>query len=54
MKCLLVELQLTTKEAEYLEKLNKVVEERTKNSNLSVGIVIEQHAEKNPSGIALL
>ena len=48
------DIQLTTKEADYLERLNKVVEERTENPNLSFGIVIEQHAEKNPDEIALL
>jgi len=50
----ITQIQLTTKEADYLEKLNNIIEERTKNSNLSVGIVIEQLAEKNPNGCALL
>ncbi len=49
-----MEIQLTTKEADYLERVSKVVEERTKNPNLSVGIVIEQNAENNPNGCALL
>ncbi len=49
-----MEIQLTAKEADYLERLYKVIEERTKNPNLSVGIVIEQHAENNPNGCALL
>ena len=48
-----MEIQLTTKEADYLERVSKVVEERTKNPNLSVGIVIEQNAENNPNGCAL-
>ncbi len=49
-----MEIQLTTKEAAYLELVAKVVEERTKNQNLSVGIIIEQNAENNPEGCALL
>ncbi|MHA1931344.1 MAG: long-chain-acyl-CoA synthetase [Promethearchaeota archaeon] len=50
----LSELNLTTKEADYLERLNRVIEERTEKPNLSFGIVIEQHAENNPDGCALL
>ena len=34
--------------------LNKIIEERTENQNLSFGIIIEQHAEKNPNEISLL
>ncbi|MHA1986336.1 MAG: long-chain-acyl-CoA synthetase [Promethearchaeota archaeon] len=48
------EVQLTSKEADYFERLNKVVEERTKNPNLSFGIIIEQHAEKISDEISLL
>jgi len=49
-----MEIQLTTKEADYFERLNKVVEERTENPNLSFGIIIEQHAKKTPHEVALL
>ncbi|MHA2006573.1 MAG: long-chain-acyl-CoA synthetase [Promethearchaeota archaeon] len=49
-----MEVELTTKEADYLERLGKVIEERTANPNLSVGIVIEQNAESNPNECALL
>jgi len=49
-----MEIQLTTKEAAYLERIANVAEERTKNQNLSVGIIIEQNAENNPEGCALL
>jgi citronellyl-CoA synthetase len=48
------EIQLTAKEADYFLRLNKVVEERTENPNLSFGIIIEQHAEKSPNEISLL
>ena len=40
------ELNLTTKEEDYLKRLIKVAEERIENLNLSFGIIIEQHAEK--------
>ncbi len=48
------EVQLTSKEADYYARLNKVIEERTENPNLSFGIIIEQHAEKNPNEFSLL
>jgi citronellyl-CoA synthetase len=48
------EIQLTAREADYFLRLNKVVEERTENPNLSFGIIIEQHAEKSPNEISLL
>ncbi|GAG04026.1 unnamed protein product, partial [marine sediment metagenome] len=48
------DLKLSTKEANYLERLIKVAEERTEDLNLSFGIIIEQHAEKNPNNTALL
>jgi len=50
----LSEVQLTPKETDYFVRLNNIVEERTKNPNLSFGIIIEQHAEKNPNEISLL
>jgi citronellyl-CoA synthetase len=48
------EIQLSSKETDYFVRLNKVIEERTENPNLSFGIIIEQHAEKNPNEISLL
>jgi citronellyl-CoA synthetase len=47
-------LNLTTNEANYLERLIKVAEERIEDLKLSFGIIIEQHAEKNPNNNALL
>ena len=48
------EVQLTSKEADFFVRLNKIIEERTENQNLSFGIIIEQHAEKNPNEKSLL
>ena len=48
------EVQLSSKEADYFVRLNKIIEERTENQNLSFGIIIEQHGEKNPNEISLL
>jgi citronellyl-CoA synthetase len=48
------EIQLSSKETDYFERLNRVIEERTENPNLSFGIIIEQHAEKSPNEISLL
>ncbi|MFX0080620.1 MAG: long-chain-acyl-CoA synthetase [Candidatus Hodarchaeota archaeon] len=48
------ETQLTKKEADYLERLNQIIEEVIKNPNRSPGILIEQHAENIPNRTALL
>ena len=48
-----MESQLTTKEADYLERLNQIIENATKNPNQSPGILIEQHAENNSNEPAL-
>ena len=48
-----MEYKLTVKEANYLEKQNQQVEQRTNNPNQSPGILIEQHAKNNPKGSAL-
>ncbi|MHA2393067.1 MAG: long-chain-acyl-CoA synthetase [Promethearchaeota archaeon] len=47
------EIQLTPKETDYFERLNKIVEPRVENPNLSPGILIEQHAEDIPDNPAL-
>ena len=47
------EPQLTIKEADYLERLNQIIENTTKNLNQSPGILIEQHAENVPNRSAL-
>ncbi len=47
------EPQLTIKEADYLERLNQIIENVTKNPNQSPGILIEQHAENIPNRSAL-
>ena len=48
-----MEYKLTVKEANYLEKQNQQVEQRTNNPTQSPGILIEQHAKNNPKGSAL-
>ena len=48
-----MESQLTTKEADYLERLNQIVENANKNPNQSPGILIEQHAENISNESAL-
>jgi citronellyl-CoA synthetase len=47
------ETQLTKKEADYLERLNQIIEEVVKNPNRSPGILIEQHVENAPNRTAL-
>ena len=43
------EVQLSSKEVDYFERLTKIIEERTEKPNLSFGIIIEQQAEKDPN-----
>ncbi|KKK46018.1 MAG: Long-chain-fatty-acid--CoA ligase FadD17 [Candidatus Lokiarchaeum sp. GC14_75] len=49
-----MEIQLTTKEKDYLERLEEVVKKRTENPNLSLGIMVEQNAENLPDHTAFL
>jgi len=49
-----LEIQLTTKEKDYLERLEEVVKKRTENPNLSLGIMVEQNAENLPDHTAFL
>ncbi len=49
-----MEIQLTTKEKDYLERLEEVVKNRTENPNLSLGIMVEQNAENLPDHTAFL
>jgi len=49
-----LEIQLTTIEKDYLERLEEVVKNRTENPNLSLGIMVEQNAENIPDHTALL
>lgn len=48
------DIQLTPKETDYFERLNKVVEPRNENPNISPGILIEQHAKNSPNRVALV
>ena len=49
-----MEIQLTPKEEDYLEKLDQIVEQAIENPNVSLGIIIEQHAENIPNSKAVL
>ena len=49
-----MEIQLTTKEKDYLERLEEIVKNRTENPNLSLGIMVEQNAENLPDHTAFL
>jgi len=49
-----LEIQLTTKEKDYLERLEEIVKNRTENPNLSLGIMVEQNAENLPDHTAFL
>ncbi|MFX1325593.1 MAG: hypothetical protein ACFE8N_11600, partial [Promethearchaeota archaeon] len=48
------EIQLTPKETDYFERLNKIVEPRIENPNISPGILVEQHAKDTPNRVALV
>ncbi|MFW9821505.1 MAG: long-chain-acyl-CoA synthetase [Candidatus Thorarchaeota archaeon] len=48
------DVKLTPKEENYYMRLNKIIEQRTENPNLSFGIIIEQQAEKSPNKTSLL
>ncbi|MFX1280603.1 MAG: long-chain-acyl-CoA synthetase [Promethearchaeota archaeon] len=49
-----MEIQLTAKESDYLEKLDQIAEDAIKNPNKSPGIFVEQHAGNIPDVRALL